>query len=392
MGMSFKTMLLCVAGLFIGDSVTQAVDVSNWSAARPLPVSGYQYDAVEHNGYIYVIGGYTGEALDTAYYAKTNKHGRIGTWMDTTPLPEPDQGPGVTVWNGSVYVAHHNGNIYRAAIGPDGALGVWAQQPKAADWHGGRLLLEAYRGYLYLLGGNYYSTFFSSVYYARINDDGSLGAWNATTPMPEGRQHQSVHFHNQRVYIVGGITSVGDSGILSTAFSASVNCDGTLGLWRQEASLPHPLWYHNSVLADESIFVFGGLTRYSSGDVFEIYQGIIEPDGTIFEWADIGDVPANHPAGMGVVHVPLFDQTYLIGGCTDTCTDVTWTTAPPCATDLECEDGLLCTTDRCINGACDSCAYLSGDIDKNCVVNLFDIFCALDAMAGDDHCSTCSQP
>ena len=55
----------------------------------------------------------------------------------------------------------------------------------------------------------------------------------------------------------------------------------------------------------------------------------------------------------------------------------------------DCEDGDRCTTHACVDGLCELCEYKAADIDKNCVVNVFDAFCVLDAIAGDDHCSTC---
>ena len=110
---------------------------------------------------------------------------------------------------------------------------------------------------------------------------------------------------------------------------------------------------------------------------------------------DVGDIPADRALAMGAVYVPWVDQIYLIGGVGSqiaSATDAVWTTTPPCIADAESEVGLTCSTDRCIDGVCDSCTYLAGDVDKNCVLNVFDHFCILDAMAGDDHCSTCPQP
>ncbi len=63
-----------------------------------------------------------------------------------------------------------------------------------------------------------------------------------------------------------------------------------------------------------------------------------------------------------------------------------------CTVDADCEDGDGCTTHVCLDGICQECEHVAGDIDKNCVVNLFDVFCTLDAIGGDDHCSTCPNP
>jgi len=139
-----------------------AVDFTTWSSEPVFPIIGYQYDPVEYNGYIYVVGGYNGVSFDTVYYARVNSFGHLGDWKQTTSLPEVDQAPGVTVSNCQIYTALYNGNVYRAPINPDGTLGSWQQETKAADNHGGRLQVEAYRGYLYILGGWVDFTFYGS--------------------------------------------------------------------------------------------------------------------------------------------------------------------------------------------------------------------------------------
>jgi len=274
-----------------------------------------QWDPVEHNGYLYVIGGWEHDAgaYDSAYVAQVHPDGSLGPWAASTPLPEPDQGPGVSVWNGWIYAGLHNGHLYRAPVNPDGTLGEWVTESTPAEFHGGRLGVEAYAGNLYLVGGWTHPTFYDDVYVATINPDGSLAGWDSTTAMPQPRQHTSVHFFNDRVYVAGGITSVGN--ILDSAYSAQVNPDGTLGSWRQEADLPSSLWYHNSLVVENEIFLFGGRQTYSDAEISEIYKGVIDPgDGTISSWIDVGDIPGAFPSGIGAVYAPSAGQAYLIGG------------------------------------------------------------------------------
>jgi hypothetical protein len=289
-------------------------DANLWTHLSDFPVTGYQYDPVEHNGYIYVIGGYTGfAALDTVYYARIHADGSLSPWLQSTPLPEADQGPGVTVFGDYLYVGVYDGHVWRAHIAADGALGAWQAESSAAPNHGGRLQVEAYAGHLYILGGWDGPTFYADTYVATINGDGSLGPWAATTPMPEPRQHQSVHFHDGRVYIVGGITS--GLVILNTAYSAPVGPDGTIGAWRPEADLPHPLWYHNSLLIDGEIILFGGERGYGGGGlVSTIYRGTIDAEGTIDAWTPVADMPGDYVAGVGATYSLSMGTAYLIGG------------------------------------------------------------------------------
>lgn len=280
-----------------------------------LPVNGYQFDPVVHNGRIYVAGGYNGVSFNTVYVAPINADGTLGLWDETTPLPELDQGPGVTVARDRLFVALLNGHIYSAPINGDGSVGSWTQLATAAADHGGRLALEAYEDRLYLFGGWSGGTFFNDVFTTVVNPDGSLGGWVQLADMPGPRQHTSVHFYNDRVYIVGGIQSVGN--ILDNAWSAPVNASGTLGAWRSEPDLPHPLWYHNSALVDGEIFLFGGRSNYDgSGANSTIYRGRIDPtDGSIMGWEDHGCLPGVHSQAIGVVYAPdAGGNAYLIGG------------------------------------------------------------------------------
>ena len=59
-----------------------------------------------------------------------------------------------------------------------------------------------------------------------------------------------------------------------------------------------------------------------------------------------------------------------------------------CVTDGDCDDGDLCTLDECVEGVCWNVPLLYGDVDHNGVLNVFDVFCVLDGIAGDF--STCS--
>jgi hypothetical protein len=297
------------------------ITIGPWERTTSFPLAAYQYDAVEYNGYLYVIGGYnSGDgAFSTAYFVKVNLDGTLNPWTETTSLPEPDQGPGVTAYNGWIYTALGNGHVYRSQTSSDGTLGPWIAEATAADHHGGRLMCEANNGYLYIFGGWVDSTFYDDVYVAQINADGSLRPWSTTTPMPQGRQHQSVHFFHGRVYIAGGITD--GLVILNSVYSAPVFADGTLGAWRQEADIPTPLWYHNSVLVDGQILLFGGRTDYCSGETNTIYAGAISlADGAISQWLLVDTMPSEFVLAPGAVQSLGSGMVYLIGGAKGCCT------------------------------------------------------------------------
>jgi hypothetical protein len=60
-----------------------------------------------------------------------------------------------------------------------------------------------------------------------------------------------------------------------------------------------------------------------------------------------------------------------------------------CVDRFDCNDSYACTFDECVGGICNYTLgrYPYGDVDLNAVINLFDIFCVLEGIAGDF--STC---
>jgi hypothetical protein len=59
--------------------------------------------------------------------------------------------------------------------------------------------------------------------------------------------------------------------------------------------------------------------------------------------------------------------------------------ASSCETDCDCaaSDSDICTVDECVAGTCTVVANAYGDVNHDGVINLFDIFCLLDAIGGD---------
>ncbi len=52
-----------------------------------------------------------------------------------------------------------------------------------------------------------------------------------------------------------------------------------------------------------------------------------------------------------------------------------------CGDESDCDDGELCTVDRCLGNTCVNTLFPYGDVDHNGTVNLLDLFCLLDAFA-----------
>jgi hypothetical protein len=202
----------------IGGAVVTTVDyapilssgaLGSWTATTPLLAATDYATSVVYNGYVYEIGGcYNCTPYTTVDYAPILSSGALGSWTATTSLPQAlDQATSV-VYNGYMYeVGGYNGSavvttVDYAPINSNGTLGSWTPTTSLPQTLEGATSV-VYNGYVYEIGG-YNSTYVSTVDYAPINSNGTLGTWTATTPLPVATQVATSVVYNGYVYEIGG--------------------------------------------------------------------------------------------------------------------------------------------------------------------------------------------
>jgi len=57
-----------------------------------------------------------------------------------------------------------------------------------------------------------------------------------------------------------------------------------------------------------------------------------------------------------------------------------------CVSAADCDDGNPCTTDACRDGECVNCDRHAADVNSDCVINIFDLFCVLKGFNDDFSC------
>ena len=92
-----------------------------------------------------------------------------------------------------------------------------------------------YNGYIYELGGGNSSIDQSTVYYAPLNSNGSVGAWTSTTALPQALQSATSVVYNGYIYELGGNNS---GPYQSTVYYAPLNSNGSVGTWTSTTALP----------------------------------------------------------------------------------------------------------------------------------------------------------
>jgi IPT/TIG domain len=247
------------------DSATGALANASWTATTALPdkrgfaaaVAANAYNSVVGgNGNLYVLGGLdgTGAATDTVYYAALAADGSIpaaaapGTWTATTPLPQPLFAEGAVIFHGRIYVAGGNDStgapvtkVYSAKINLDGTLGAWTTLPDlpvALAYH----QVVSSGGYLYVLGGTTASVDPVSktqsassqgvIYYEPINirNGGLVNATWTTNVAGMGKTREKFSAVVAGGYVlVSGGLYSGASTGSSEQSYATINADGSIG-------------------------------------------------------------------------------------------------------------------------------------------------------------------
>lgn len=76
--------------VYVADVATDGT-LGDWRQVEPFPVPRYQYRAITHNGFIYVLGGLAeadGKSLYSVYFTKAKSDGSLDLWQETTSLVE----------------------------------------------------------------------------------------------------------------------------------------------------------------------------------------------------------------------------------------------------------------------------------------------------------------
>ena len=106
--------------------------LGGWTATASLPQSRQNFAAAAYDlgdgwGYVYVSGGNAGGTRDSVQDAVVLPDGSLGTWRDTTLLPQPMEGHVMVVAGQGLYVLSPTGATCYAPILSGGSLEAWQQ-------------------------------------------------------------------------------------------------------------------------------------------------------------------------------------------------------------------------------------------------------------------------
>jgi len=248
-----------------------------WSTnANPLPATRDWIKPVTGNGYVYVAGGSSGgsSAQSTVYYAKLNSDGSIGTWSTSAnALPAAREKQTSVLNNGYIYVmggdngTSNQNTVYYAKINADGSTGAWSTNANNLPSVEAEATSMTANGYVYVTAG---LNSLASVWYAKLNSDGSTGTWTTNAnSLPQTIQDATSATLNGYMYVMGGF----NAGNQSTVYYAKLNLDGSTGTWSTNGNaLPQTLRYASSTMSNGYVYVLGGLNSTPQTTVY--YSGV----------------------------------------------------------------------------------------------------------------------
>ncbi len=378
-GGSSATAALNWMQLSTTDSTLQSPNPGNGScsgwctdSAYNLPQALSNFSMVAYNGFLYVIGGQNsaGSLQNKIYITKLGANGEPQLWSpissdkttwkywftNTINMTSPRSGLTAVAYNNRMYLLGGNtatgpvNTVEVADIAPNGQLVTWSTStalPYNVYGHGSFV----YNDRLYIIGGS--STVggapLATVYYNKINSNGTLNSWVQTTSMANGRIGNGGNFTavwGAYVYISGGCGTVNANGyctsILSDSDVASINADGSIDTWNPIGTLTDQRTGQALLAWRNNIYQVGGCTAQNTTTgacttpTNAVKYGIINQDGdasTVDQSVPSGTAPCSGVAptncnlpsttfigNMLTVSFISNGYLYLIGGCTtNTC-------------------------------------------------------------------------
>lgn len=313
-------------------NTTQSGEITGWaisSIANPTSLSGQAQSIVIH-GFVFIFSG----TVTSCRRASINTDGTIGAWtsVSTGLSSNLNSSEFILVGNklyavgGVTDASGHNESattVQYATIGSDGSIGSWtAAASMPAGRRYGRLIIIADR--MYYIGGSAirYLVEFTSfveeskadVFYADIDSSGVTGTWSTSAnSLPQGRDRACVALAGGRIYLQGGEYNASKRYHLYYADISGSN----IGSWSTETTYEDTNMQHSNaccIVTNNTMYIIGGADS-SSGKKRMVYWIGLGETGNLESpgWSSAQFLDS--PAGIAfATAVALKTKLYIIGG------------------------------------------------------------------------------
>lgn len=278
--------------------------LGTWTTATALPAACSDSQAVITKNRIYLLGGYDASALTAnVYTAAINSDGTLGAWSTAGTLPAAVRNASAVITKSRLYLLGGYGasapvsTVYAAPINADGTIGAWTTETALPGVlsHSSAIMTS---NRVYLFGGKGASSaVVSTVYTAPVGDDGVIGTWTTGTSLPAVLQGSQAVTVGGKVYLLGGQTN--DTTDLTTVYYALINSDGTIGTWTAGTALSGSRGLSQAIITNSRIYLLGGRSGGATASVL-----VATFSGGLNDYTAAGFVPGVDSGQFAVPYVP----------------------------------------------------------------------------------------
>jgi len=274
-------------------------DLSEWRLGSRLNTERGFFSAVRHKNFVYVVGGGQGEhgkiLLDSVERAEILPDGTLGKWsIEQFKLNTKRRCTKVAVIGNHLYAFGGFGGILldsveRAEILPDGTLDEWVvltdTMQVARYIHG----VKKVQSRVYMMGGHdkEKGVGITDVEWSREDSDGWLEPWQFSKSLQTGRYGLAAVQHGDYLYAMGGLDG---AAYLDSIEKAKINKDGSLNAWEFTTPLQSPREGISALIVNNTVYIIGGtnLTGYKRS----IEYAQFNEQGNIGYWATATEAAA----------------------------------------------------------------------------------------------------
>lgn len=285
-----------------------------WSSSSALPSGRLRLAAVTHGDFAYAIGGLDESAtvLSEVLVAPISANGSVGGWNATTALPSGRQWHYSIVYNGFLYVMGGSpdfttivSDVLFAPIHEDGTVGAWSTTSPLPSGRYGHTSV-AYNGFIYVMGGYDGVATLNEVLVAPINADGSVGEWSTTTGLPSARFLPSSIAYNGFLYVIGGTDSNTN---FTDVLVVPISSDGAVGTWTTSAALPSGRYGHSTMAHNGFLYAIGGYDDINT--LNDVLMAPMNANGAIGAWVSTAALSSGLRHHSSIAHNGFI---YVLGG------------------------------------------------------------------------------
>lgn len=308
---------------------------------------------VVSSGFVYTLGGCSSgsppatcnsmTATVQTFQLYNNFSGSTSDYTSSTNDFATDRIGGATaIYNGNIYIAggctgtsdcsSPTTSVQYAALGEDGSIGSWSATTAGLPAARGFGKLVEVGGTLYYLGGETATTERAEIYYAVPTGSGDTTSWStASYQIPQARSRFGAAVWNNRIYITGGLNTSGN-GTTSVYYSEDLSSGGDLSTTFTTATGLTPAFNvarngHVTIAYANNLYVIGGKRNgVGSSYLSDVQFTKINSDGSIEDaWTYTTSLPQSVEGADGFA---VNGYMYIFGGRSGstTCTDNTYIT------------------------------------------------------------------